>query len=814
MPTIHDQIELERKYSELSAGSYYLKQDKLRESDRGDEVDSVRSIMRQRISEVGRSIDSISQRRAGVAGKYNALLRDVATFDGEVDFDVLAYVGIKIIFNVMGARTTGDWNTIAETLARRLEFEHKARKFQKLHPGYYFKLMQSMGDQQVSSYKHIRNVLARKMADFDMEWEDWDRNVRANIANKILLSILHRMEDVFFRSFRHQRIKTIATIETTPEADKWLAEFEAEKGFLSPTRVPTIIPPLDWVVTETGEVRGGYYSYRLATTLVKSRIAEHKKFISEHSMAEHIAAVNKMQATAWQINTRILEVQTAMFKENIEHPGIPAIKPYTVPDAPKELEGLDADTMTDEQKDMLGDWKLMAKSIHRADRARKGKVIQFRMAHNLAMQYRDYEEFHYVYTADFRGRLYAETVGLSPQSNDTSKALLQFAKGKPVGESGLFWLAVHGANKFGNDKISYEDRVRWVYDSRENVVRTTEDPIGNREWWGSADKPWQFLAFCYEWVRTGCGENPNVSSHLPVAFDGSCNGLQHYSALLRDSVGGASVNLTDSELPSDIYEDVSEQLRKTLLCLANDPNAKLWLSTGLGRKLTKRPVMTLPYGSTRNSARQYIYDWALDNRMKFPGMNEKDIWDACMWLTPHLWEAIGQVVIAARVGMDWIQHRVTKLTRTTEDAIKWVSPVGFPVYQPYFKQDMKRLETKTLGGIRIRLTLQEDTDEVCRTKQRSGIAPNFVHSLDSSHMVRVINGTDFDGYAMIHDDFGTHAADAGKLWQAIRDEFVLMYDGNDLLRAWSAQQGEYDGEYPEMGDLDVTAVSNSEYFFG
>lgn len=42
--------------------------------------------------------------------------------------------------------------------------------------------------------------------------------------------------------------------------------------------------------------------------------------------------------------------------------------------------------------------------------------------------------------------------------------------------------------------------------------------------------------------------------------DGSCNGLQHYAALGRDSVGAASVNLLPSDLPQDVYSGVAAQV--------------------------------------------------------------------------------------------------------------------------------------------------------------------------------------------------------------------------------------------------------------
>ena len=43
--------------------------------------------------------------------------------------------------------------------------------------------------------------------------------------------------------------------------------------------------------------------------------------------------------------------------------------------------------------------------------------------------------------------------------------------------------------------------------------------------------------------------------------DGSCNGLQHYTALGRDLKGAVGVNLVPSEVPQDIYTTVLERFK-------------------------------------------------------------------------------------------------------------------------------------------------------------------------------------------------------------------------------------------------------------
>lgn len=76
-----------------------------------------------------------------------------------------------------------------------------------------------------------------------------------------------------------------------------------------------------------------------------------------------------------------------------------------------------------------------------------------------------------------------------------------------------------------------------------------------RKWWAESEEPWQTLACCIEIKKAmECPNGPeNYICHFPVHQDGSCNGLQHYAALGRDSTGAFSVNLATSDVPQDVY---------------------------------------------------------------------------------------------------------------------------------------------------------------------------------------------------------------------------------------------------------------------
>ena len=64
----------------------------------------------------------------------------------------------------------------------------------------------------------------------------------------------------------------------------------------------------------------------------------------------------------------------------------------------------------------------------------------------------------------------------------------------PLTREGMYWLAVHGANCFGEDKVSFDNRNGWVEENTDKIIQTATNPY-EYKWWQDADSPWQFLAF-------------------------------------------------------------------------------------------------------------------------------------------------------------------------------------------------------------------------------------------------------------------------------------------------------------------------------
>lgn len=796
---MQDQLEWEQECLDRGRQAYYARQEKARE--KGTELtDACSFILRDRLQEIGELIKSDC--KLGARGKnasYNKLVRQLA--GDEEDYIKVGYIGLQHLLMYLARGKKTKVTKFVSILGTKFESEMKCKMFEAEYPAYFHTVMNSFEDSGVTSAVHKQKTMMKKFNDFELDWTPWTTQMKIHVGTRVFRNILTVMDDLVFLQKILVQGKTDFFIDTTTAFDEWVEEFERERGILHPQYLPLKRPPVPWEHQHSG----AYYTLAMRMPFVKHRGKAASEFIRKHTPIQHYKAVNKMQRTAWQVNTDVLKVQELIFRKNLRI-GMPSSQPVEMTPFPSHLEDIDRNDLTDSDKEEIGNWKQLRKRQYDDERKRKGKVISFRQSHLLANELKDWEELYFAYNCDFRGRIYCATTGLSPQGADDAKGLLRFAKGVRLGENGIKWLAIQGANTFGEDKLSYDDRVQWVKDNEPLIRAIIEDPISNRQW-GEADKPYQFLAFCFEWARADYGRNPNAIGHLPVGLDGSCNGLQHFSAMLRDEVGAKATNLIDCDKPEDIYGEVAKVTTDKLVELANkdDALAKIWLQVGITRKCAKRPVMTLPYGATQQSARAYIFEYVTDNWAKF-NMEEKHQWEMAKYLTPIMWEAIGEVVIAARAAMDWLQKNVGN------DYCKWKTVLGFPVYQHYVKDNIVHVQTYLEGNVRLRVP-DMDKGVPYKSLQRNGVAPNFVHSIDSTHMVLTINAIDLHSYAMIHDDFGTHAGNTEQLFKTIRRTFYHMYSHTDPLRHWAKQLEVSTAGLP-LGSYNIEDIKNAKYFFG
>jgi DNA-directed RNA polymerase len=726
------------------------------------------------------------------------------------------FFALKCIFNsFMG--DASPLNT-AIKIGRMIEDEIRFSKFQEKNKDYYNAIIKDFKRKGTSDYRFMHRVLTHKANEHQDEWVAWDQRSRAEVGMR-LLHIVLAGTDLLKKTELRVKNKLYVLLEPTDTAKEWIDKHTELNSILFPERMPCIIPPDPW----TSINQGGYYSPELRNTtpLLKTYDKKQTRLVAKADMSKVMSAVNQIQSTAWELNSEVYDVARSVWAMNLGI-GMPFSEKLVPPPSP--VVGIPVEDLTEKQAEALKMWKREASEIYTQERERMSKSFQISRIMRLAREYSEHSAFWFVWYCDFRGRLYTATSGFSPQGPDLAKGLLRFKEAKPLGDRGLYWLKVHGANRYGYDKGSYDERAAWVDEREAELLRAANDPLSYRDLWANADKPYQFLAFLFEYrdALAAAALGVDFMSHLPVGLDGSCNGLQNFSAMLRDQVGGKATNLVPQSRPADIYSQVARVCTDRLRAIQDSsPEARDWLrycdkygSGSIPRSMAKRPVMTLPYGATRQSCTKYIYLSLTSTDRDF---FESSFAAAC-WLTPHLWASIGDVVVAAKDAMQWLQASASVLSKANEP-ITWITPDGFPAYQGTTRIETVQIETQLAGRFQVRIG--SFTDYIDAAKQRLAISPNFVHSMDATHLretVRLATERGITSLALIHDDYGTHACQTDALHECIREAFVGIYGGTDPLQALKDRTKAVVGldlpELPQKGTLDIEAVRKSEFFFG
>lgn len=734
--------------------------------------------------------------------------------------DVIMAIGARSV--VDGVSSGHRLQTLCRRIGARVEDEVRMRDFEAREPRLYDWMIKRFKERGSEDYRHKRRVMiaALRRANSEERRTAWTMREHAGIGLLVL--------DCFMQAGMLQKILITTTarrhdvqIALTPEVEQALSLRDAAgREMLQPWFKPTLDQPLDWTDPE----EGGYYTHDLP--IMKTRRRQDIERLRSADLTTVYEAINALQRTPWAVNEDVLVTAELLMSLQIPCAGLPAMVAVEAPQRP-DLPPMGTE-LTPEQVEILRGYKTQRSFWFSLEATRRSKSTQALQILEIAREMLTAGCFYFPHQLDYRGRAYAVPLQLNPQGNDLAKGLLRFAEARPLGEQGGFWLAVHGANTWGVDKGALASRADWTLDNSPWIVECAQDPIANRQWMEAdgGKKPWQFLAFCFEWARfVESGEDPAMLSSLPVSVDGSCNGLQHFSAMLRDEVGARATNLMASPVQHDIYTEVAEattrRVRGALDVSAVDREmAGIWLRYGITRKVVKRPVMTTPYGATQIGMK----DMVLDDVIK-PDKGGFDFgaksWATAAWLAGHIYGAIGETVSAAQAAMGFLQGAAAALAKE-DKPIAWVTPAGLPVVQHIHSRKAFTLDTTLLG--RVQLHFAESLEKLDRRRQKTSIAPNFVHSYDAAHLMLTVCAVERRlerpvSWAMVHDSFGTHAGDVQVMSDVLREQFVLMYENSSPLDELFEQVTSSLSDptacppAPQLGTFDVHEVLASEFFF-
>ena len=865
------QIQLEEEM--FNGGIRRFEADNARVIASGNESETAwnRRLLSELIAPMAEGIHAYKESYVGKRGKPARAL----AFLNCVENEVAAYITMKVVMDMLNTDVT--LQAVAMTIAERVEDQVRFSKLEGQAAKYFEKVKASLKASKSKQYRHGHRVMvaAEKSItekDADAErWEAWPKDVSLQIGLTLMdileSSVFYNGEPVFFRAIRQNGVRSTYYLQTSEAVGSWIEEFKEHVAQLAPAYAPCVVHPRDW----KSPFNGGFHTEKVASRvrLVKGK-RENVRKLTAKQMPNVYKAVNALQRTQWQVNTEVMTVADDVIRLNLGY-GMPSFKPLIdkenkpanpVPVEFQHLRGRELKEMlTVEQWSAFIAWKGECARLYTAETKRGSKSAAVVRMIGQARKYSKFNSIYFVYALDSRSRVYAQSSTLSPQSNDLGKALLKFTEGRKIDSvEALRWFCVAGANLYGWDKKTFDVRVSNVLDGDfQDMVRDiAADPLTFTQWAG-ADEPYQFLAWAFEYNRyleaLDEGTQYDFVTHLPVHQDGSCSGIQHYSAMLKDSVGAAAVNLLPGDAPQDIYGRVAQVVigKNAAHMDASEGDtftsgslhlegqtlrsmASAWDSIGITRSLTKKPVMTLPYGSTRITCRESVADYLVEleeseaKRAAAEGRGANPVHPfgaaegqttegmALNYMTALIWPSISEVVKAPIVAMKMIRQ-LARYAAKRNEGMEYTLPTGFILFQKIMATEMLVVKTQLMG--RIEMSLQVDTDIVDESAMMGAAAPNFVHGHDASHLILTIcNMVDkgITSIAVIHDSFGTHADQTADLRHSLKFEMVGMYDESNALDKllaehedrWSVDTGII---VPEQGDFDVKLIMDSEYCF-
>ncbi|KAF9006988.1 DNA/RNA polymerase [Cyathus striatus] len=705
-----------------------------------------------------------------------------------------------------------------------------------------------------NSLQQRRVVAAKHMEDGEAWSASWTPAIRSRVGGILVESLMDvakvtrtvtdpktkelitEEQPAFYHSYEYQRGQKLGVVRLNPVVADRLAK-DNLKDAIHPRHLPMLVKPKPWLSYD----QGGYLYSKSYVMRFKDSIEQQtyvKQACEQGNLELVFAALDVLGSTPWRINREVFDVVLQVWNSG-ERMGKmpPATYDEPEPSAPENEVDMKSKVIYLQRQRSY----MQSKANNHSERCSVNYKIEIARAF-LG------DKLYLPHNVDFRGRAYPIPPHLSHIGDDLSRGLLKFADAKPLGERGLRWLKIHLANLYGYDKATFDERVDWVMERLDDIYDSASNPLEGRRWWTKAGDPWQCLACCFELHAALESPDPlKFMSSLPVHQDGTCNGLQHYAALGGDARGAQQVNLAASDRPSDVYSHVGRMVEQLI---ENDVKKgdkyALMLEGKITRKVVKQTVMTTVYGVTFVGAREQI-EKQLKDRKDIP---EEECWPAASYLARLVLTCIGDLFSGAKGIQTWLnlcariiskaipQERIaeamalpgssilrlkppkgsgrnsakslnqSRLKKEQMTSVIWTTPLGLPIVQPYRKTVRKQVMTSLQT---VYIADPNTPAEVNSTKQASAFPPNFVHSLDATHMMLTALECRTQGlnFASVHDSYWTHACDIDKMSEIIRETFIALHS-SDVLQKLNDEFIERYKDYKQLRDAGARLVCTPE----
>ncbi|SCV72946.1 BQ2448_6871 [Microbotryum intermedium] len=680
-----------------------------------------------------------------------------------------------------------------------------------------------------------RRELAKREKNGDTSWRPaWTRSIHAKVGSLLITTLMQvaqvertakhpitgkmvtEVQPAFSHSYQYVRGKRLGVIKVNP-AIAGRIDSDPLRITLHPRFLPMVVKPKPWLSYDSG----AYLIH--STQMMRTKDSDEQvQYLKQASDADNLddvfTGLDVLGSVSWVINRPIFDIVSTVWNTGEALGDIPAAGMLNLPIDVEKPTGLETDLRA------LDTYRRRIKKVLHERRAAHSNRCDINYKLEIARAFLG-EKFYFPHNLDFRGRAYPIPPNLSHIGDDMCRGLLMFGEAKPLGDRGLRWLKIHLANTFGYDKASFDEREAFAMEHLDDIYDSADTPLKGKRWWLKAEDPWQCLATCMELAKALRSPNPtDYECALPIHQDGTCNGLQHYAALGGDLKGAEQVNLDGGDRPADVYSAVANSVNEVIeRDAAQGLEQALILQGKVSRKVVKQTVMTTVYGVTFIGAKNQI-----ERQLKDRGdISAEHLYACSVYLGKLVLASISDVFKGATAIQEWLSRSArlisksippgrlsaalqpdlplrrgrpykaaqaltaaaaadpskeievpSRIPKELMTSVVWTTPLGLPVVQPY-RKDRKRQVTTALQTVFI--SDPAIPAEVDARAQATAFPPNFIHSLDATHMMMTaLASKDKIAFASVHDSYWTHACSVDEMSVMLREAFIELHS-QDIL---------------------------------
>jgi DNA-directed RNA polymerase len=853
------QLQLEQENHLHTLGERSRRDIENMQKGRGSMTETARAMRLMIVPSVAKWLEhhhEVCKRRGNRTGYAFSLMERVSIW---MNWDYISHIGLSCTLDSLGRhnKLTTKIGALQIKIGETIEHQAFLMYMQEVKPNYYSKLEgwylnkpHTTYERKIGAMKHAHN----KSDEFNWRFMSTkDHSALGSLVLQAVMSIRDDSDhDYIFEAIKDwdnvskaKRKHKALYLGLTKTGMLWRETLQQMVDEAAFSAWPMLCPPNDW----TNKKNGGY----LTCPAPKYRNLVHNDRGTVLGQ-KALDAINKLQRVPYKVNRYIYDLQCSLLNKTWQIGSFVTFELESYRDHFPLMKDSDYIATLDKQSD---EYKKIMRTLTKAydkQRIDEEKAKSPRRVLSVAERFIDEEMFFIPWFSDWRGRCYSMVDTLSPQGCDYARSLILSAVGSPINDQTyrnlLINLAITGEfpTKYGikSNKLTYDKRVEWAQEwiDTGEIDFIVEDPMSYR-YWMDAEEPWQFLATCEEIVAC-FRKKTRDRTHVFVARDMTCSGIQIMSALIGDQEAAREVNITSYlDEVRDAYAAVGNKAQELLkdkhwlrhkLHLREEKRVK-WNKSHpdekqrefrdgissipidkVDRKLSKLATLVAGYGGTFASRSEGVYKAAEEAGIELHPADKPilalSIIEGMDYAFPKMKELNDWLVNCIKLAMQ-------KVTARGEHDLTWITPqCGTVVHQSYREPLCSKVRTAAAsGGHYARLVRDAEGytyfrdgwgDTIIR-KHCSGGPANLVHSLDADLLCGCITNTPEIPLYTVHDCLMATASDIEDVAAEFRRSFYRTLS-SDFLQALIDHWGIGDQvQVPEKGEYDLTECLQAIY---